>query len=320
MDNHHKASKAILAAKDIIISAHRDPDGDAIGSILALGLGLEGIGKRVYMVSADGVPKRYTRLPGAKRIIKRTNKICDLAIAVDCDDKEVLGRTYDIFSKAKTIIEIDHHVVRKSFGDIAFVDPEAAATGEMVYKLLKQLKIPITKEMAENILTAIIVETNSFSFPDTSQNTFLICADLMSTGINFYKLTNMIYWSKTKEAVILSGICMSRCKFLEKGKIAWSIIRKKDFDRIKGKDEDVDAVADEIRAIKSVKLVLLFREKSKDTLRVSLRSKGNVNVAHLAERFGGGGHFDVAGCRVPNRPRVIKDFLSRARKLVRRSK
>jgi phosphoesterase RecJ-like protein len=319
MSNHKKAKQAILGAKTIVISAHRDPDGDAIGSILALGLALEKRGKRVYMVSKDGVPKRYEKLPAAYRIVKSINKSCDLAIAVDCDDKEVLGKTFETFKKAKAILEIDHHVVRKSFGDISFVNPDAAATGEMVYKLIKQLKIPITKEIAQNILTAIIVETNSFSFPETSRKTFLICADLLRTGLDFYKLTSMIYWSKTKEAVLLSGICFSRCKFLEKGQIAWSIIKKADFDQIKGKDEDADAVADEIRAIKSVKVVLLFREKSKDVLRVSLRSKGKINVARLAEEFGGGGHFDVAGCRVPNNKKTIQKFLSKAKKLVRKS-
>jgi len=319
MNDQRKVKKAILKAKNIVISSHRDPDGDAIGSILALGLSLEKLGKRIFMVSADGVPKRYARLPGANRIIRRTAKNCDLAIAVDCDDEEVLGKTFETFKRAKTILEIDHHAVRRSFGNISFVDPAAAATGEMIYKLVKLLKIPISKEVAQNILTAIIVETNSFSFPDTSRFTFTICADLLRTGLDFYKLTSMIYWSKTKEVVLLSGICLSRAKFLEKGKIAWSVIRKKDFDRIRGKDEDVDVVADEIRAIKSVKIVILFREKSKSVLRVSLRSKGTINIARLAESYGGGGHFDVAGCRISNNKKTIQEFLSKAKKMVRRS-
>ena len=312
----NKIKKVIRQAKNIIISCHRDPDGDAIGSMLALGLGLEKMGKRVCMANSDGVPKRYIRLPGAKRVVRKANKRFDLAISVDCDDSEVLSKTFATFKRAETILEIDHHIVRRSFGDISFVDPEAAATGEMIYKLLKKLRITITKEIAQNLLTSIIVETNSFSFPDTSRTTFLICADLLRTGLDFHKLTEMIYWSKTKEAVVLSGVCLARCKFIEKGKIAWSIIRKKDFDKIKGKDEDIDAVADEIRAIKSVRIVLLFREKSKSVLRVSLRSKGNINVARLAESFGGGGHFDVAGCRVANNTKAIHEFLKRAKKLV----
>ena len=317
MDNIKKVIKAILKARNIIISAHRDPDGDAIGSILALGLALEKMGKRVYMVSQDGVPKRYAKLPGAKRIIRRTNKRCDLAIAVDCDDKEVLDKTFETFKKARTILEIDHHEVRKNFGHLSIIDPKAAATGEMVYKLLKKLRTPITKEIAQNLLTSMIVETNSFSFPDTSSFTFRACAELLDTGLDFYKLTDMIYWSKTKEAIILSGLCLSRCKFLENNKIAWSIVRKKDFDTVKGKDEDIDAAADEIRAIKGVKIVILFREKSKKVLRVSLRSKGKINVAYLAEIYGGGGHSDVAGCRIPNNSKSIKGLLAQAKKLVR---
>ncbi len=114
--------------------------------------------------------------------------------------------------------------------------------------------------------------------------------------MDYHKLSETVYWSKRKQVAILSGICMSKIKFLKNSKIAWSIISRKEFTEVKGKDEDVDAVADDILAIKTVKTAILFREKSSRFLRVSLRSKGNINVAFLAYKYGGGGHFDSAGC------------------------
>ena len=315
-NNIDQAIKAMRKAKSIVIASHRDPDGDTLGSLLALGIGLKRIGKKVYMVSVDGVPRRYKKLPGSDQIIKATNKKCDLAVAIDCDDKEVLGKAFKTFQRAKKILDIDHHEFKKTFGDINLIDHKAAAVGEIIYRILNKLEIAITLDIAQNILTSIIVETNSFRLPETSTSTFKICAELMRKGIDFHHLTDMIYWSKTKEQILLTGICLERCKFLEGGKIAWSRITKKDFDKIKGKDEDVDAVADDIRAIKTAKIVLVFREKDKNTLRVSLRSKGKFNVAKLATKYGGGGHFDVAGCRVPNTKKIMSQMLTDAKKVL----
>lgn len=307
----------IIKAKTIIIAGHINPDGDSIGSLLSLGLGMEKLGKRVYMVSADGVPKRYRFLPGADRILKNTDKTADLAIAVDCSNKEILGRTYNIFRKAKDILEIDHHEFKRPFGNLFIIDYKAAAVGELIYLLLEKLKVNIDKDIAENILTSIIVETNSFRLPNIRSLTFEICKELIKKGVDFYKLVDTVFWSRTKESAVLSGICMARCKFIENGRLAWSIIRRKDFELVKGQDEDVDAVADEIRAIQGVEIVALFREKNKKSLRVSLRSKGKINIATVAEYYKGGGHFDVAGCTIPNDPGSIKELLVLSKSLLR---
>jgi phosphoesterase RecJ-like protein len=139
----------------------------------------------------------------------------------------------------------------------------------------------------------------------------------MKKGVDFYRLVDMVFWSRTRESTILSGICMARCQFLKEGQLAWSIVRHKDFRTQKGKDEDVDPVADEMRSIKGVRIVVFFREKDGSTLRVSLRSKGKINVAGIAEHFGGGGHFDVAGCSIPNSPKAIQKLLSMAKALLK---
>lgn len=312
-----ESKRGILSAKDILITGHKNPDGDSIGSLLALGLGLEKLGKRVYMVSYDGVPTRYKNLPGAKRILKSTAKKIDLAVTVDCSNKEIIGETFNTVKEAKNILEIDHHESRRPYGNIEFIDESAASVGEMIYFLLKELKIDITKDIATNLLTSIIVETISFRLPNVGNITFQVCSELLQKGVNYHDIADKVLWSKNKASVILAGICFSRCKFLVNNKIAWSIVRLEDFKKARGKDEDVDPIADELRSIKEVKIVVLFREKDKKHLRVSLRSKGKINVATLAEKYNGGGHFDVAGCSIPNNQKTIEQFLKQTEQLLK---
>lgn len=313
-----EAAAAIKKAKHIAVSGHINPDGDSIGSMLALGLGLRQLGKRVEMLSCDGVPSRYRSLPGAGAIKKSLQRPVDLAIAVDCGSKEMLGKTLPSFMGATRILEIDHHDFRRPFGTIAMIEREAAAVGEIIFALLNRLGVRITKPIAQNLMTSIIVETSSFRLPNTRPFTFEVCAQLIRRGVDFYKLVNMVFWSTRRPAAILSGICLSRCRFLKNGRLAWSIIGRSDFSETGGKSEDVDPVPDEMRAIDSVKVAVLFRQTSRGTLRVSLRSKGKINVAAVAERYGGGGHFDVAGCTIKNDPKAMQDLLKMAGRLLDR--
>ncbi|MDP8265897.1 MAG: bifunctional oligoribonuclease/PAP phosphatase NrnA [Candidatus Aceula meridiana] len=319
MKNFKRIKKLIRESRDIVITCHINPDGDTIGSMLALGLAFESMGKKVAMVCSDKIPEVYRSLPGIGKIKKNiTKKRYDLAIAVDCSSPDILGADLKEFQKVKNVLEIDHHEIRKSFGTISLIDEKAAANGEIVYLLLDSLKVDFSKEIAQNLLTSIIVETNSFRLPQVRELTFKICADLMRTGVNFEKLTNTVYWAQRKESVLLTGICLSRCQFLNNGEIAWALIKQNDFKRIKGLDEDVDAVPDIMRSIEGVKISILFREQDDKVLRVSLRSKGRINVAEIAKEYGGGGHHDVAGCFILNKKKVIGDLVKKASALINR--
>lgn len=312
-----KAANRIKKAKTIAIACHINPDGDCIGSLLSLGLGLVKMGKTVYMLSSDPIPKKYLVLPGIDRIKKKVpKKKIDLGITVDCSTRELLGTSYEEIQKADYVIEMDHHEVRGTFGDLEVIDLKAAAVGEIIYRLLVMLKVDITQDIAENILTSIVVETNSFRLPNVRAYTFFVCEQMLKTGVNFYHLTEAVYWTSTKNTAVLSGLCLSRCKFEKKGTLVWSNIKAHDFDRMKGTEDDVDAVADEMRAIKDVLVAVLFREKKNGKIRVSLRSKDNINVAVLAERWGGGGHADVAGCVIPNKRGSIQKILEQAKELI----
>lgn len=314
MNNLELISEKILKAGEIVIASHVNPDGDSIGSLLSLGLGLERLGKKVHLVCQDDLPRKYRLLPGANRVVKKIYAGCDLAIAVDCSNKEILGKVFEIFEKAGDILEIDHHEARRPFGNLQLIDAKAAAVGELVYLLLNKLGVVIDEEIAQNILTSIIVETNSFRLPNVRPSTFELSAGLSGIVKDYQKLTDVVYWSKTRESVILSGICLTRCKFLNNGRVVWSIIRKKDYASVKGEDADVDEVADLMRSIEDVRIAVLFREQNKDHLRVSLRSKGE-NVAAIAEFYNGGGHFDVAGCTIFNNKKSIENLLAQLKKL-----
>jgi len=304
-----RAKEKILGSRTIVISGHINPDGDCIGSVLSLGLALKKMGKRVYMISRDGVPANYRKLPGARLILKKTAIKADLAIAVDCSSKDMLGENFEIFQNAKSILEIDHHEFKEPFGHVIVLDIYAAAVGELIYLLLKELKVIITKDIAQNIMTSLVVETDSFRLPNSRAFTFKVCADLIEKGVNLYKLSEMVYWTRTKEAAFLSGIAISRCKFIEGGKIAWSLVRDRDFKKIRAAQDAIDSVTDELRAIKDVRVAVLFKENNKKSLRVSLRSKGPINVGRLAQSYGGGGHYDVAGCCIPPGNNSIRNFL-----------
>ncbi len=302
--------KSILKAKTIAISGHINPDGDSIGSMLALGMALEGPGRKVYMLCQDEVPLHYRYLPGAELIVKSIKERVDLAIAIDCSIMDLLGKNIGVFKKARSILEIDHHEFRRSFGDTQFIDHGATAVGEMVYTLLKKMNIKMGGDIAENLLTSIIVETNLFKLPNVRPFIFAMCADLLKTGVDFSKLVDKVYGPKTKEAMILSAICLLRAKFSKEGRVVWSVITRRDMARIKGKDYESDAVANEMNSIKGVEIAVLFREKDKRVLRVSFRSKGDINIGKVAEEYAGGGHIDIAGCFISNNKKSIDRVVS----------
>ncbi|MBU1125795.1 MAG: DHH family phosphoesterase [Candidatus Omnitrophica bacterium] len=308
----NEALRAIRSAKSIAISGHLNPDGDSLGSLLSLGLGLETIGKKIYMLYQGEVPPTYQSLPGIRKLRRAMRGSVDLAIAVDCGARELLGRHRSVFNTAKETLEIDHHEYRRSFCRLQLVDARAAAVGELIYLILSALKVSFSPAIAENVLTSVIVETNLFKLSYVRPFTFFVCAELLKTRISFARLVDKVYGPKTKKEALLSALCISRSVFLEKGRLVWSIIKKEDFKRLKAKNYDVDAVASEMCAIRGVEVALLFREETPGELRVSLRSKGDVNIATVAESFGGGGHFDIAGCYILYRKKTIEKLIEAA--------
>jgi len=270
----------------------------------------------VYMLCQNEIPSNYRSLPGAGRIVRTTNKRVDLAVAVDCSVVDLLGVNIPVFKKAKSILEIDHHEFRRPFGDMQLIDYKASAVGELIHLLMKKMNIKVTQNIAKNLLTSIIVETNLFKLSNVTPAVFRLCVEMLETGITFSRLVDKVYGPRTEEAMLLSALCLLRAKFLKEKRIIWSVITKKDLARVGGKDYDADAIANEMNSMKGVEIAVLFREKNRKVLRVSLRSKGDINIGKLAEEYSGGGHFDIAGCYIHNNKREISRILSSVKALL----
>lgn len=297
-ENIKEAVKAIRKAKKIIVACHVNPDGDTLGCQLALGLSLLRLGKRVVLLSQDGVPTRFQFLQGSELIVSKSSETADLAIAVDCGSKAQLGNIAPIFFKAKTTIQIDHHDFGEAFGKIQVMEEEASAVGEIVYELIRALRVEITPAIATCLLTSIIVDTGAFRFSNIRPKTFDVCSKLIRTGVDLQHLIEESYWKKSRSMARLSGYCLMNACFSDNGQIAWTTVYQKDFKRFKAQLSDVDAVADDLRAVEGVKIAACFRETDKKRFRVSLRSTYGINVANVARLFGGGGHHNSAGCSI----------------------
>lgn len=312
---YRDVAHAIRKAKRIALCVHMFPDGDALGSMAGLALALKRLKKDVTLFSPSALPARYRFLPHYSSIrLKPANSApFDLAIALDCASWVQLGAFHeDVFRRAGQAVEIDHHTFRKPFADLKIIDRKAAAVGEIVYRLVRMLGLSPDRQMAVCLLVSIIVETGSFRLPTITAQTFRICAELISQGVNYYELVEKSYWSRTRQEAMLLGICFSRVRFYNRGRLAVTYVRASDLRRLKANEEDVDPIADQIRTLKDIKAILLFRQMSDGRWRVSLRSKGFVNVGQIAEEFGGGGHPDVAGCFIGRHD--MKRLIRRAQK------
>ncbi|MGE5279373.1 MAG: DHH family phosphoesterase [Deltaproteobacteria bacterium] len=298
-DDYRRVAAILKGANRIALCVHMFPDGDALGSMTALALACRRMGKSVALFSPSELPRRYHFLPlyGAIRTQPPHDTVYDVAVALDCASQAQLGSFYHaVFQRAAKTVVIDHHLFRRHFTDTALVSERAAAVGEIIYDLAAHLGVRVDRRMAVAILVSLIVETGSFRLPSVTQKTFRICADLLGRGVDYNELVEQSYWCRTAAEAHLLGLCFARIRLYGRGRLAVSYITEADMKRYGGRNEDVDPIADQIRTLKNVRVVLLLRDMDKHRWRVSLRSKGRINVGRVAENFGGGGHTDVAGC------------------------
>ncbi len=287
----------IQKAESIIILTHETPDGDAIGSSLALHLALKEYGKNSDVVLPE-YSNTFEFLPGANEILKEGKKEqYDLAIAVDCADIKRLNGFAKYFEEAKSKISIDHHSMNTMFGDINYVNPVAPACSQILITIIQYMNIEITKEIGTCILTGIITDTGGFKYPSLTAETFEFVAELLSKGINVSNIYRRVLEIKTKSNFELTKIVTDRLEFLENGKITFTYLTKEDFEKVNAKTGDHEGLVELGRAIEGVEVSIFLRED--DTgFKVSLRSNDHVNVADVCLMFGGGGHIRAAGCHI----------------------
>ncbi|NLY88053.1 MAG: bifunctional oligoribonuclease/PAP phosphatase NrnA [Firmicutes bacterium] len=282
-----------------ILGCHLHPDGDAIGSLLALGLALETAGKDVAMVVPGGVPVIYRFLEGTEKILPAPSLTPEVIIALDCADRERLLLPETVFASGAPVINIDHHLSNSMFGDFNHVFPEAAATGEIVHDLLIGGGFALDKRIAEAIYTAVATDTGFFRFSNTSGRVFALAAGLVATyGISPSRIAEEVYEERSYDSLRLLGEVLSTLRLAEDGKVAWMAMSRQLMVLYPVPLEETENFVNSTISIRGVEVGLFFKEVGPEETKVSWRSKIAVDVSRLAAHFGGGGHARAAGCTI----------------------
>ncbi len=285
----------IQKASKIVVLTHESPDGDAIGSSLAMYNALKQLNKDVDVVIPE-YPETFNFLTGANEIKKETNvEQYDLAISLDASDIKRLNGFVRYFEDAKITINIDHHGSNTMFADYNFVNIDAPACCQILILVLEFLGVNITKEIGTCLLAGIITDTGGFKYQGTSKETFEFTSWLLSIGVNVADVYRRVLEIRTKGNFALMRLAIDRLELLEDGKIAFTYITKEDEEKVMAKNGDHDGLVDIGRTIEGVEVSILLRE-AEGYFKGSLRSNEYVNVSDVCMMFGGGGHIRAAGC------------------------
>ena len=313
------AVDSILKSENVYIVSHVQPDGDNLGSCLSLALAMKKIKKEVYILKVDETPSDFLFLPGIDMIKDYDdNDEIDLLIAVDASDMDRLGKNKELVNSAKTVINIDHHVSNTSFGDINVVDSNASATGELIYKLINEIKIDIDEDIATCIYTAISTDTGSFMYDNTTAETHEIASKLINYGANKEDININIYQNRSLERTQLFIKSLNSLDMYFDDQVAIIKITQDMLKETATTMEDTEGIISFVRDIGPVEVAVLLKETNNEETKVSMRSKRFVDVAKLTSVFNGGGHKKAAGCTV-NKPimEVDKLLLSEIEKVIR---
>jgi phosphoesterase RecJ-like protein len=288
-----------------------------VGAVLALGLGLDALEKPYTLALPDRAPDFLDFLPGQEKILIEPPVLppVDLVIVPDCSDLERLGPLYErheaLFTSAP-LINIDHHVSNKRFGEVNVVDPQAAAVCEQLFYLFPALGIPIDVAIATCLLTGVVTDTQAFRTPSTTARTMRTATALMEIGAPLTEIANQVYNSKPLARLRLWGRALSALE--EADGVVWTYLNEDMLNRADTSWEESEALVNLLASVRTAEVAILFKEMPDGVIRVSLRSAGKVNVADVAAQFGGGGHFGAAGCSlsVPL-PTAMEMVVARAR-------
>ena len=290
------------------IVGHVRPDGDCVGSQLGLALALRNEGKQVSCWNEDPVPQKYKFLNTAGLFEKpKQGRKFDCVIATDCASFERLGKAGACIANRKTFINIDHHESNTRYADINWVSAREPSCGELIYRLMKVARWPVTKPIADLLFTAISTDTGSFQYPSTRPGTFHAAAELVARGANLAKICDEVYQSYPLSRARLLKHIYSRFRLTHDDRIGWFWLKPADFARTGVESEDTEGLIDHIRNIEPVVVACVFEELEPDLIRISLRSKSDkVNVNEIAAQFGGGGHPAAAGARISGKPLSVQ--------------
>ncbi len=296
----------IHKSRTILVMSHANPDGDAIGALLATGLALHTLeNKTVHMYNESAIPAVYRFLPYVNTIHQTVDmdKGYDAVVVLDCGAIERTGLIAPKIRHAPIIINIDHHMTNTRFGHLHIIDPDACATSEIIYRLIKMMGIEFDCHMAKAIYTGIFTDTGSFRFSNTNEAAFAICSEMIQIGADPYEVAQRVYGQYSLGRIKLLNLALDSLEISPNGKMSIMSLTQDMLDSTGTEAEDVDGIINYARRIEDVKIAALIHETAGDgrvrrQYHVSLRSDGDVNVARLAATFGGGGHANAAGFSV----------------------
>lgn len=286
-------------ASSVLIGTHLNPDGDALGSALAMSLYLDKMGVENEVLCHHEPPRNLKFLPGASRIRQTPKKEkYDLGIVLDLDAVERLGSTAEFFNQCQRLVVIDHHIPHEKPGDLRIIDTSAPATAVILTRLLIELGANITPDIATCLITGIVTDTGSFRFRNTSPESLSLSSYLLERGGALTQVQEEIFQSKSLGSVRLLGRALEGMQLVCNDQIAWATVSAQDFEEANASDVDTEGFVNELLFITSVQMAAILREPKRGKIRCSLRSRGDWDVALVARKFGGGGHRNAAGCTI----------------------
>jgi phosphoesterase RecJ-like protein len=295
-----KLEEIIVTGRSFFLAGHLNPDGDTLGSMLAISSVLKRLGKKVYLYSSDPVPDNLGFLPHVKGV--KTGRLppkkrFDAAILLECSTPKRGGDLSAVLRHAGKVVNIDHHKTSEFYGDVNIVEPHSSSTAEIVYRLFYSMNAHITKTEAACLYVGIVTDTGRFHFPATSPRTLEIASRLLETGFKFSRINDYLYATKSFLALKLLGRALGSLELLSGGRLAVLTLRKTDFTELGASPEHTENIINFGMMVPGVKAAALFREEE-SRLGVTFRSRGHVDVSLLAKAFGGGGHKNAAGCKM----------------------
>ena len=293
--------RALKAHGRFLLSCHVLPEGDAIGSILAMESLLRRLGKKTKVVAEDAFPTRLSCLSSKRwnrlQDFKGSLEDFDALVVADCPTLERIGRVKELVGPHTVIFNIDHHVSNQRFGRYNYIRPEAAASGEVVFEIFKKMRVPVTREDATNLYVALSTDTGSFKYGNMGVRSHLIAAELIKTGIPVEKINDQLYSTYSLNKINLYSRILSRVKTDAGGRVAWAVVRCEDLKESGATYEDTEGFIDFLKFLKEVKIAFFLLELPQGRgIRVSFRSKGTYDVNRVAAHFKGGGHRKASGC------------------------
>ncbi len=307
-----------MQSKEVFLATHTNPDGDAIGSLLAMGMVLEALNKTVTLFNESQIPAVYRFLPTIERITNEVNGNAgeyDTAVILDCGNLGRIGRGAAMAAEIPVLINIDHHVTNTGFGDYQHIDIDACASAEIVYQLIGALKVPITLDMATVIYTAILTDTGSFRFSNTNRAAFKICEKMIGLGVKPHKIAQHVYGQYSMGRIKLLNLALDSIEISKNGKLSMMLLTQEMLSKTGTYPEDGDGLINYAKRIQDIKVAVLIQEQKNGTnstatpYHISLRSDGSVDVAAIASAFGGGGHSSAAGFSVKSTLPELKSHL-----------